>query len=157
MNARYPWDEILPRYFQGESVCDLEDEYGFTHRSLYQNLQIRQLKPRGPKQASQHHCWTGGRTKQGKYWYVWVAPDDPMHIMSAKTINRQTNRVAEHRLIMARHLGRPLVSTEEVHHINGNTEDNQIENLQIRHTRHGSGHRKICAECGSENLINIPL
>ena len=36
-------------------------------------------------------------------------------------------RVLEHRKVMSEHLGRELIKTETVHHINGNRSDNRLE------------------------------
>lgn len=63
----------------------------------------------------------------------------------------------EHRLVMERHLGRKLLSSEHVHHRNGNGRDNRIENLEVLDGRkHISDHKKkhpftkLCAWCGKE-------
>lgn len=39
--------------------------------------------------------------------------------------------IREHRWIMEQHLGRKLLCTEVVHHINGNKADNRLINLQV--------------------------
>ncbi len=47
-----------------------------------------------------------------------------------------------HRLIMEEYLGRKLLSSEIVHHINGDPKDNRLENLMITtNTEHGKIHK----------------
>ncbi len=53
--------------------------------------------------------------------------------------SRSDGRILEHRLILQETLGRPLEKNETVHHKNGNTMDNRIENLQLRVGNHGKG------------------
>lgn len=85
--------------------------------------------------------------KDGTYLGVRVDDSDPMAVM-----RQAGGLIAEHRLVMARHLGRPLLPGETVHHINNDGHDNRIENLQLRVGQHGRGYVLQCGDCGSHRI-----
>lgn len=68
------------------------------------------------------------------YWKIPVPPEE-RHLTAGAT------EVGEHRLVMARHLGRALFPDEVVHHMNGDRVDNRIENLELWSTAHPRGQR----------------
>lgn len=50
-------------------------------------------------------------------------------------------RIAQHRLVMEQHLGRELLSTETVHHKNGQRSDNRLANLELWSSAQPPGQR----------------
>ena len=89
-----------------------------------------------PKNTSCHRCsqigsnnsrWTGGKQRHNKgYITVKLQPDDFFFSMT-----HQYGYVMEHRLVIAKHIGRCLHSWEIVHHRNGIKDDNRLENIQL--------------------------
>ena len=65
--------------------------------------------------------WKDGKSHSGKYIVIKIANHPYAH----------NNYVYAHRLVMEKHLGRYLTSEEIVHHKDGNTHNNLIENLEI--------------------------
>jgi uncharacterized protein (DUF1330 family) len=90
---------------------------------------------------------------QKGYVLVRVAEGDEI----AEAMMSKQGYVPEHRLAVARALGRPLVGSEQVHHINGRKTDNRLANLELRSTAHGPGVALQCASCGSTDIIAAPL
>lgn len=97
------------------------------------------------KRGPDNHQWKGGRIKRRGYVLVY-APDHH------SIVGRGTQRkyVLEHRLVMEEMLGRPMLANETVHHVNGITDDNRPENLELwGHQPPGQrvGEGKHCVTC----------
>jgi transposase len=103
--------------------------------------------------GDRHHNWTGGRLIDGNgYIRILLDVNDKYYEMASSN-----SYIFEHRYVMANHLGRPLTKKETVHHIDGNRQNNDISNLQLRHSNHGPGQQHICCNCGSHNIKQIEL
>lgn len=109
-----------------------------------------------------------GRGYCSKHYTRLIRHGDPLFQAEAvtpkayKTISRNGRQIREHRAVMEDHLGRPLLSTEIVHHKNGDKLDNRLENLELTDraahmrehradlTKQSFGTIMSCAKCGTE-------
>lgn len=92
----------------------------------------------------------GIRTEPGGLKYATVyRPGHPMA--------RANGEILKHRYVMAEYLGRPLLPSETVHHIDGDTLNNELSNLQLRQGKHGKGVKYRCMDCGSHRVEAVPL
>ena len=96
---------------------DKHPMFGRKHRP--DSLQkMKEMKRLTTKRGSESPTWKGGRFISSR-GYVMI------------TVPGRKKSVPEHRVVMERILGRPLLSSEVVHHRNGIKHDNRPENLEL--------------------------
>lgn len=104
---------------------------------------MRQVGKRtGGKIGTANHSWCGGVTYRDGYRFLKMAG----HAMA-----NARGYVAEHRLVVSQQLGRDLLSTESVHHINENRSDNRAENLMLFDSE--TAHQRYHATRAREGLV----
>ena len=89
--------------------------------------------------------WKGGRTRHHKGYVMIRQPDHPRA--------RTAGYVFEHILVMESVLGRPLLVSESVHHLNGVKDDNRPENLELWTQPQPSGIRAADAVAWAREIL----
>lgn len=125
-------------------------------RRLNQGLCVRCALKRRHWIGSNHPSWKGGRKTYNGYVFILLPADDFFRPMADSA-----GYVREHRLVMAKYLGRNLQSWEIVHHKNQDRTDNRLENLQLvtddRHKQITVLERKIDKLIEKQDLLMVEV
>lgn len=142
-------EAAVAMWLAGESQAEAAAAHKLAACTLRRELRRRGLSRPRNHWGENHPRWKGGRRTRNGYVLLWVDPSDELAVATAGA----RRQVPEHRLVMARHLGRPIRADETVHHVNGDRADNRIENLQLHQGQHGPGVVMMCGSCGSIDIV----
>jgi len=156
-SINYPIEEIRSRIASGETQQQIADSLRqtldgrITAKLIYKVCKKHGIKCQrtGPRAGEGHPEWKGGRIVD-RHGYIHIyTPDHPecrrlnetRRIKANGGYYRKEKYIQEHRLVMEKHLGRYLLPTEVVHHINGQKDDNRLSNLVL--FRSNAEHLKV--------------
>lgn len=153
MSDKTPTPEtIVAAYESGKSLIDVSQDLGITVYRTWRTLDDKGVARRSKNLARKARIATYHKGDKRTYLRVKLDSGHRMFVMT--NVN---GYVLEHRLVMAEYLDRPLTKSETVHHIDGDTTNNKIENLQLRIGPHGRGQVLKCNACGSHNVQAVEL
>lgn len=146
-------DDVRNRNLLGETRQQIADAHGVDIKTLHNWYKKLGLKSLHTKSREKCYNWNGGTfVNGGGYRMILLPSEDPFYSMT-----NWNGYIPEHRLVMSRHLSRPLERHETVHHVDGDKLNNEISNLQLRHGPHGKGVIYRCALCGSNDVKAVKI
>lgn len=140
----------LRGYGEGLSWRAIASSIGVGHTTVGSILRRYHCPQRQESFPAPSDALVTGPIPRGNYLDMSLRKDHPFACMGRKHARRF--KVAQHRLVMAEYLERPLLHSETVHHINGDHADNRLDNLQLRVGAHGAGAAYCCSNCGSDKI-----
>lgn len=129
----------------GRGWCGLHYSRWYHHGLEPEDVPARTRSEAGAESAKAFTRPVGStRIDQHGYIVEKVGRDSPHAPMA-----NQKGWALQHRVVMARKMGRMLTPKETVHHINGIRDDNRPENLELWESHHPPGQRKDDPHCAS--------
>lgn len=111
--------EWLERRYRQEnrSLAQIAEECGVDPGTIYVHLKKCGIPLKGVPSGERHHRWKGGQ---------FTRPDGSIVITAGRDKGKYL-----HRLVMERHLGRPLRRREKVYHLDGDKSNVDLANLKL--------------------------
>lgn len=131
--------EAARRYQAGEKMSAIAAAMGCGRSTLAGTLIELGLHEKPRVHGAEHHSWRGGRRVTDKGYVQLRVTDENSHLVAPPV--PRSGYVAEHRLVMAQKLGRPLLPTERPHHKNLIRSANTPDNLELWTTSQPPGAR----------------
>lgn len=137
----------MPKSLLNHSDGVLTDTWGRRNRRLANRRCLECGYAFRPLDRAQRYCSrpcarkkNGGQNRKPETWWT----NSKGYIEGKVWISGKQVRMKKHRWIYEQYLGRPLMPTENIHHVNGNKQDNRLENLQLmQHGQHSTRHNLL--------------
>ncbi|WP_331764814.1 HNH endonuclease [Streptomyces sp. NBC_01238] len=100
------------------------------------------------RKGERHPFWKGGTLVNSDGYRLVTFPGHP-------NAHKGSGYVLEHIVVMSERLGRPLLSEENVHHINGVRDDNRPENLELWSIAQPPGQRVVDKVAWAKQILAL--
>ena len=134
---KYDYKIITKDYEDGMFIVDIAKKYNTDSSNIIRILKYENIKLRGKRKGFEHPFWKGGKTYDKDGYII-----------------QKEGRT--HRIVFENNIGRKLKHWEDIHHINGDKKDFNIDNLVLmpsrEHIRFHIFLRQLNYKINKENL-----